>query len=139
MLKSPAAPPPMDAALLDLDDPVEPSMEALIARAAAAEDAAMAVPGITNSEGASASWSRSFSLLATSRGFAGMYPRSYHGVSVTAIAGTGTAMQRDYDSSSAVPWRGSGRPGLPRPLGGGARFGAAESGAPKNRETAHFI
>jgi PmbA protein len=97
----PEAPSPMDAALLDLDDPAEPSMEVLIARAAAAEDAALAVPGITNSEGASASWSRSFSLLATSLGFAGMYPRSYHGVSATAIAGTGTAMQRDYDSSSA--------------------------------------
>ena len=97
----PEAPPPMDAALLDLDDPLEPGMEVLIARAAAAEEAALAVPGITNSEGASASWSRSYSLRATSLGFAGMYPRSYHGVSATAIAGTGTGMQRDYDSSSA--------------------------------------
>ncbi len=97
----PAAPPPMDAALLDLDDPLEPGMEVLIARAAAAEDAALAVPGITNSEGASASWSRSESLHATSLGFAGLYARSYHGVSVTAIAGEGTGMQRDYDFSSA--------------------------------------
>jgi PmbA protein len=97
----PDAPAPMDAALLDLDDPEEPAMEVLIARAAAAEDAAMAVPGITNSEGASASWSRGFSLLATSRGFAGLYPRSYHGVSATAIAGAGTNMQRDYDYTSA--------------------------------------
>jgi PmbA protein len=97
----PEAPTPMDPALLDLDDPAEPSMETLIARAAAAEDAAMAVPGITNSEGASSSWSRSFSLHATSLGFAGLYPRSFHGVSATAIAGTGTGMQRDYDSSSA--------------------------------------
>jgi PmbA protein len=98
----PDAPPPMDAALLDLDDPVEPPMALLIARAAAAEDAALAVAGITNSEGASASWSRSTSLLATSRGFAGMYPHSYHGISVTAIAGAGTLMQRDYDFSSAI-------------------------------------
>ncbi len=97
----PDAPAPLDAALLDLDDPHEPEIETLIARAAAAEEAAMAVPGITNSEGASASWSRSFSLLATSRGFAGVYPRSYHGVSATAIAGTGTDMQRDYDYASA--------------------------------------
>jgi PmbA protein len=97
----PEAPAPMDAALLELDDPVEPTMEALIARAAAAEDAALAVAGITNSEGASASWSRSYALRATSLGFAGMYPRSYHGVSATAIAGTGTGMQRDYDFSSA--------------------------------------
>ena len=98
----PEAPPPMDAALLDLDDPVEPSMETLIARAAAAEDAALAVKGVTNSEGASASWSRSTSVLATSRGFSGMYPHSYHGVSATAIAGSGTGMQRDYDFSSAI-------------------------------------
>ena len=98
----PEAPPPIDAAFLDLDDPVEPSMEVLIGRAAAAEDAALAVQGITNSEGASASWGRSQSVLATSRGFAGHYTRSHHGISATAIAGTGTEMQRDYDYSSAV-------------------------------------
>ncbi len=97
----PEAPLPLDAALLDLDDPREPEIETLIARAAAAEDAALAVPGITNSEGASASWSRSYSLLAPSHGFAGIYPRSYHGVSATAIAGAGTDMQRDYDYDSA--------------------------------------
>ncbi|MDE8346265.1 MAG: TldD/PmbA family protein [Acidocella sp.] len=97
----PEAPLPLDAALLDVDDPREPDIGTLIARAACAEDAAMAVPGITNSEGASASWSRSYSLLATSLGFAGVYPRSYHGVSVTAIAGSGTGMQRDYEYDSA--------------------------------------
>ena len=98
----PEAPPPIDAAFLDLDDPIEPSMETLIARAAAAEDAAMAVPGITNSEGASASWGRSHSVLVTSLGFAGHYVRSNHSISATAIAGAGTGMQRDYDYSSAV-------------------------------------
>jgi PmbA protein len=98
----PVAPAPLDSAFLDLDDPVEPETEILIARAAAAEDAALGVPGITNSEGASASWSRSLSLLATSHGFTGEYARSYHGISVTAIAGTGTDMQRDYDYSSAL-------------------------------------
>ncbi len=98
----PNAPAPMDAASLDLDDAVEPAMDTLIARAAAAEDAAMAVPGITNSEGASASWSRSYFLRATSLGFTGAYWHSYHGVSATAIAGAGTGMQRDYDSSSAA-------------------------------------
>jgi PmbA protein len=98
----PEAPPPIDAAFLELDDPVEPSMELLIARAAAAEDAALAVPGITNSEGASAGWGRSHSVLVTSRGFAGHYVRSNHSVSATAIAGAGTGMQRDYDYSSAV-------------------------------------
>ena len=98
----PDAPPAIDAAFLDLDDAVEPSMEMLIARAAAAEGAALAVSGITNSEGASASWGRSQSVLVTSKGFAGHYTRSNHSVSATAIAGTGTGMQRDYDYSSAV-------------------------------------
>ncbi len=98
----PEAPPPMDAALLDLDDPSEPALEVLIARAAAAEDAAMAVPGVTNSEGASGSWQRHDVVLATSRGFAGRYTVSSHSVAVSAIAGAGTGMQRDYDSSSAV-------------------------------------
>jgi PmbA protein len=98
----PDAPTPLDAASLDMDDPIEPAMEELIRRAAGAEDAAMAVPGITNSEGASASWSRSAVVLATSLGFAGGYARSSHGISATAIAGRGTGMQRDYDYSSAA-------------------------------------
>lgn len=98
----PVAPPAPDAAFLELDDPAEPCAETLIERAALAEEAALAVPGISNSEGASASWSRAVSVLATSHGFVGEYARSFHSVSVTAIAGTGTEMQRDYDYDSAV-------------------------------------
>src|SRR6185437_1871370 len=51
-----AAPPEPDN--LDLDDPTEPSAEDLLNRAAAAEDAAMAVKGVTNSEGAEAGFGR---------------------------------------------------------------------------------
>ncbi|MBU6448919.1 MAG: TldD/PmbA family protein [Rhodospirillales bacterium] len=98
----PFAPPAQDAGFLELNDPVEPSADLLIQRASAAEEAALAVPGVTNSEGASASWSRSISVLATSHGFLGEYARSSHGVSVTAIAGTGTDMQRDYDYDSVI-------------------------------------
>ncbi|WP_298284527.1 TldD/PmbA family protein [Acidocella sp.] len=98
----PQAPPPRDAAPLDLDDPAEPLVETLSARAAEAEDTARAVAGITNSEGANASRSRSRSLLATSHGFLGCYARSHHGLSVTVLAGQGVNMQRDYDYSSAV-------------------------------------
>lgn len=94
--------PPAEAAPLDLLDAAEPAMETLIARAAAAEEAALAVPGVTNSEGAEASYGRSEIALVTSAGFAGTYARSSHGVSVTALAGSGTAMERDYDFSSAV-------------------------------------
>jgi len=98
----PDAPPPADPTTLDMDDPVEPSTETLMTRAAAAEEAALAFPGITNSGGSGASWSRSHIALATSRGFAGAYTRSGHGVSVSPIAGEGTEMQRDYEYSSAV-------------------------------------
>jgi PmbA protein len=87
---------------LDMLDPEEPSAETLIARAAACEDAAMAVKGVTNSEGAEASWSRSSVALAASNGFAGTYGGSGHGVSAAVLAGSGTGMERDYDFSSAV-------------------------------------
>jgi PmbA protein len=87
---------------LDLHDPGEPSPESLEARARAAEDTARAVPGITNSEGAESSWSQSEIVIAASNGFAGRYVRSGHGVSVSVIAGEGTAMETDYDYASSV-------------------------------------
>ncbi|MFC3123879.1 TldD/PmbA family protein [Pseudoroseomonas globiformis] len=87
---------------LDLNDPAEPDTEALAARAAAAEEAALATAGITNSEGGDASFARSEVALFASTGFAGEYARSSHSTSVTVLAGSGTAMERDYDYSSAV-------------------------------------
>jgi PmbA protein len=87
---------------LDIVDPVEPSAEALMARAAAAEDAALGVKGVTNSEGAEASWGMSRVALVASNGFAAEYGRSSHSFSASVIAGEGTAMERDYDWSSAV-------------------------------------
>jgi PmbA protein len=95
-----AAPP--EHVALDLDDRTEPDTEALLGRAAMAEDAALAVPGINNSEGASAGYGRTEALLVTSAGFAGRAVRSGHSVSATALAGSGTGMQRDYDYHSAV-------------------------------------
>ena len=87
---------------LDMLDPAEPGAEVLIERARAAEEAALAVPGVTNSEGAEAGWGRSRVALAASNGFAGGYAGSSHGVSASVIAGPGTGMERDYDYSSAV-------------------------------------
>lgn len=98
-LLDPGAIPALD---LDLVDQAEPDAAALGARAAAAEDAALSVSGITNSEGADASYSRSEAVLVTSRGFAGAWGRTGFSVSATALAGSGTAMQRDYDYTSAV-------------------------------------
>lgn len=94
--------PTPDPAPLDLADPEEPDTATLIARAAAAEDAALSVSGVTNSEGADAGFGRSEVHLATSAGFAGRYVRTSHSVSAAAVAGRGTDMQRDYDHTSAV-------------------------------------
>jgi PmbA protein len=87
---------------LDICDAGEPAAEALIERAAACEDAARAVPGITNSEGAEAGWSLSRIALAASNGFAGGYAVSRHSLGVAVLAGEGLDMERDYEFSSQV-------------------------------------
>jgi PmbA protein len=86
---------------LDIEDADEPSAETLIARAKDAEAAAMAVPGVTNSEGGGASFGRSAVTLATSEGFFGNYAGTSHGVGVSVLSGEGTGMERDYESASA--------------------------------------
>jgi len=88
---------------LDICDPAEVSAETLIARARAAEDAARAVKGVTNSEGASGSWGRSNVAIAASNGFQRSYSSSGSSLSVSVLAGTAeTGMESDYDYSSAV-------------------------------------
>jgi len=87
---------------LDLLDAAEPAGDDLVAMARACEDAARAIDGITNSEGAEAGWSRSQVTLAATNGFAGSYARSTFSVGVSVIAGEGTAMESDYDYSQAV-------------------------------------
>jgi len=86
---------------LDILDPAEPAPQTLRALAEAAEDAARTVAGVTNSEGGSASAGRSIMALATSHGFAGAYSATSHSLSVSVVAGTGAAMQRDYAWRSA--------------------------------------
>ena len=87
---------------LDLCDPVDVTPETLKDWARRAEDAARAVPGVTNSEGAEASWSRTRIALMTSNGFAQTYERGRVGLAASVIAGEGTGMERDYEFSSAV-------------------------------------
>ncbi|MEO6114369.1 MAG: metallopeptidase TldD-related protein, partial [Sphingomicrobium sp.] len=86
---------------LDLYDGAEPDPEALKARALIAEDAARAVPGVTNSSGSSASASLSSLALATSHGFSAASRSSGHSVSASVVAGEGSGMQRDYGWHSA--------------------------------------
>jgi len=87
---------------LDLDDPREPAAETLIEQARIAEETALAVDGVTNSEGAEANWGRVGIVMVGSNGFAGGYTVSSRSLSVSVIAGEGTAMETDYDWTSAV-------------------------------------
>lgn len=86
---------------LDLDDDSDPQAESLVERALSAEEAALAIDGVTNSGGAGASFGRAAITLVTSGGFAGHYGGTTHSVSCSVLAGEGTAMERDYDFSSA--------------------------------------
>ena len=81
---------------LDLDDGGDPSAESLKDQAIAAEDAARAVAGVTNSEGGGSSAGRAVMAMATSTGFANGYRGTSYGVSASVIAGKGQGMQRDY-------------------------------------------
>ena len=84
------------APALDLDDGGAQGPEALREAALAAEDAARAVPGVSNSEGGGASTGRSVVALATSTGFGGSYTRSSHSLSASVLAGEGAAKERDH-------------------------------------------
>ncbi|URW74602.1 metallopeptidase TldD-related protein [Sphingomonas donggukensis] len=81
---------------LDLDDHGDPAPDALKARALAVEEAARSVPGVTMSDGASASASRVTIALATSHGFSGGYSLSSYNASASVLAGETGAMERDY-------------------------------------------
>jgi PmbA protein len=70
--------------------------------ALAAEKSALAVKGVSKSGGAGASSSDRSVALAASNGFSGTYRRTGLSLSATAIAGDGTAMERDYDYSSVI-------------------------------------
>jgi PmbA protein len=87
---------------LDLLDPDLPSVAVLEERALRTEAAGLAVKGVSMSEGASSYASIGGMVLATSDGFRGSYLVSHHGFSMSAIAGEGTAMETDYDYSSAL-------------------------------------
>ena len=85
---------------LQLYDPAEPSPEDLEARALAAEDAARAVAGVTNSDGGSGSWSSSLYRMVTSDGFVGEHKASGFSVYASAIAGDDNGMERGGDGRS---------------------------------------
>jgi len=87
---------------LDLLDPDMPDVGTLEQRAREAEDAAMAVAGVSKSGGASASAGIGGMVLVTSHGFHGATMNSHHAISMSAIAGNGTGMETDYDYTSTL-------------------------------------
>ncbi len=88
---------------LDICDPGEISAETLIEKARSCEAAALAVKGVSNSEGASAAWGSSQVAIAASNGFARAYESSGSSLSASVIAGDSeTGMETDYDYTSAV-------------------------------------
>jgi PmbA protein len=118
---------------LDLYDPTEPSAEALEDRARTAEAAARAVPRVTNSDGASGSWSSSHWTIVTSGGFAGVHRASGFSIGASAIASDEGGMETGYDGRS-TRWQAD----LPGPEALGAEAGrraAARLGARKIAST----
>ena len=89
--------------ILDLDifDEKEPEEAALKKLAENCEAAALSQDGITNTEGASISYSRDEVSLYNSNKFAGGYASTSFGLSASVIAGEGENMQRDYEYSIA--------------------------------------
>jgi PmbA protein len=84
---------------LDLLDPDLPTVATLEERARHVEAAARAVKGVSKSGGASASAGIGGMVLVTSQGFHGAYLRSSQSIAVEAIAGEGTAMEREGEYS----------------------------------------
>ncbi|MEM7463659.1 MAG: TldD/PmbA family protein, partial [Pseudomonadota bacterium] len=87
---------------LDLADTKTPDAENLVEKALACEAAGLSVEGVQKSMGAGAGWGVSGFVLATSDGFEGNYSVSRFGTSAAMVAGTGTSMERDYESRSSV-------------------------------------
>ncbi len=89
---------PVDLAALELDDPAPPpAPEALAEMARRGEAGALAVRGVAQADSAAAGWRRGTVALAASNGFRGGYARTSASLSVSAVAGSGTGMEADYD------------------------------------------
>ncbi len=92
---------PGGAEALDVWDDTQINPAALKSRAHDLEAAALSIPGVSQAEGANASWTTSAFSYATSHGFRDGWRASRHGLSVSAIAQQDGAMERDYDFDSA--------------------------------------
>ena len=87
---------------LDLFDATEVSADRLREDALAAEEAALAVKGVTNSGGAGAGAGMGGRVIATTHRFQCQDFGTRFSLSASVIAGEGTGMERDYDYSSRL-------------------------------------
>ncbi|MBB5073438.1 PmbA protein [Bartonella callosciuri] len=87
---------------LDLFDDFVPHSQFLTEDALKIEAAALDVKEVSNSGGAATAYGHSGFVLVTSDGFCGSYRSSYFSRSCSALAGEGTAMERDYDYTTAL-------------------------------------
>jgi len=89
---------------LDVASPEAISADQLRERAQETERTALAVKGVTRSNGAGASSYSGHSAVAATNGYERTSHRTSFGNSVSVIAGEGTAMERDFDGHAAVYW-----------------------------------
>ena len=87
---------------LDLVDNYIPENDLLLESSIEAEDSALSIHGVTNSEGASSSYSKNKIFLATSDGFYNYKEKTNYSNSISVIAGKGTKMERDYEYQSKI-------------------------------------
>ena len=87
---------------LELEDKTYLSDKQLLDQALLAEEAMLSNKKITNTEGATRSFSRNTYSTLNSRGFNAKYSKTLHSISSIAIAGSDTNMQRDYEYSAAT-------------------------------------
>ncbi|MBU6408249.1 MAG: TldD/PmbA family protein [Alphaproteobacteria bacterium] len=85
---------------LDIEDTARPSAVSLEEDALACEHAALAVDGVANSNGASASYGVSGYMIATSDGFRGRSSGTSYSLGVAPIAEKNGSKERDYESAT---------------------------------------
>ncbi len=87
---------------LDLYDPAKPDSVYMLEQARAMESAALAIPYVVKSDGASVSWSESMSILKTTFGFEASSKSTRNSLGIAVIAEKGGAMQTGGEGDSAI-------------------------------------
>jgi len=87
---------------LNLQDSYVPDNNSLLNKAIEAEESALNIDGIRNSEGCSYAYSKSTFYLLSSNGFLNSFTRTNYSAGLSVIAGEGKKMERDYEYQSKL-------------------------------------